>query len=573
MKKTVAFLLAISCIGLASCGPVGVTTHEKDESKTYISVRNTNGGVGRAWLDNAIARYEEARKDAHFADGKTGVKVEVSDGIMNPASMKQDTYQVYFNGTARDIEVLSKEDKLYDISSIVTDNTRVGGALSTIITDAAKQKTFFDGKYYALPHYNFYYGASYDAEAFANNNAYFAAEDETEVIEYTGMDISITRNFVGSPDAKKSAGSDGEYGTIDDGLPCSLEEFILLMDYFKNQTEYAPIMVSGTYLNYINYFLQGLWPALAGVEQIQNYYNCTGEIEIVDGYTDEPIFPGIDYIKKPKVKKVTLTEEDKNGYLGQQMVAKYYSFAAVEIMEREGYFSADSYLKSVDHYGAQKCLIYDGCAEYKKVAMLVEASYWYNESKKAGVLSTYEMLTGDTEPRDVRFMPLPTSYYTPEETTKSPTCYFTALGSYCTVNANIKNDEEAIKAVLDFVAFLYSEEELKAFTIETGVSRALDYTLSETEINSMPAFYQQIWRMKSENGANIAYGQGNTTTYEKVKNYIPIALSSPRVFEDSYLTMLRQNNAKTAEGIYEIGTKKLFDLKQIPQSEWESILD
>lgn len=573
MKKTLSFILAISCVGFAACGPVGVTTQKKDETKTYISVRNYNGGVGVAWLENAISRYEESRKGAHFAEGKTGVEVEISDGDISTSTMKQDTFQVYFNGKGIDIELLAKEGKLYDISSIVNDTNRNGGALDSVLTDAAKQKTFIDGKYYALPHYNMYYGASYDAEAFENNNAYLAAPGETDTIEYTGMDISITRNFVGSAEANKSVGPDGEGGTIDDGLPASLEEFILLMDYFKNQTEYAPIVISGMYLNYVNYFLQGLWPALAGAEQMQNYYNCTGEIEIVTGYTDEPIFPGIDYIKKPTTEWVELTEEAKNGYLGQRMVSKYYALAAVEIMEREGYFSADSYLKSVDHYGAQKCLIYDGCAEYKKVAMLIEGSYWYNESKKAGVLSTYEMLTGNTEPRDVRFMPLPTSFYSSSETTKVPTCYLTGLGSYCTVNANIKNDEEAKKAVLDFVAFLYSEEELRAFTIETGVSRALNYTLSDPEINSMPAFYQQIWRMKSENGSNIIYGQGNTATYEKVKSYIPIGLSSPKVFEDSYLTMLRQNDKKAADGIYEVGTKKLFELKQISKSDWEKYLN
>lgn len=573
MKKTVAFLLAVSCAGLVACGPVGITPQTKDETKTYISVRNYNGGVGRAWLDNAIARYETARKDAHFADGKTGVKVEVSDGDIQTSTMKQDTFQVYFNGAAKDVELLVREGKLYDISSVIQDTNRVGGTLENALTDAAKQKTCVDGKYYALPHYSMYNGASYDAEAFTNNNAYFAAEDEEDVTEYTGLDITITRNLVGSPDAKKSAGPDGEFETIDDGLPCSLEEFILLMDYFKNQTEYAPIVVSGTYLNYINYFLQGLWCALAGAEQIQNYYNCTGQIEVVTGYSDEPIFPGIDYIKKPTTEWVELTEEAKNGYLGQKMASKYYTFAAVEIMEREGYFSADSYLKSVDHYGAQKCLIYDGCAEYKKVAMLVEGSYWYNESKKAGVLSTYEMLTGDTEPRDVRFMPLPTSFYTPDETTKLPTCYLTGIGNYCLVNSNIKNDEEAKKAVLDFVAFLYTEEELKAFTIETGVSRAINYTLSESEVNSMPAFYQQIWKMKSENSSNIVFGQGTTATYEKVKSYIPIGLLSPKVFEDSYLTMLRQNSAKTADGIYEVGTKKMFELKQISKSEWENYLE
>ena len=135
-----------------------------------------------------------------------------------------------------------------------------------------------DGSYYALPHYEFYTGLTYNRTTFESLNAYFAADDEDNANRHNSKYGSA--NFVGDKTAEKSVGPDGKKGTQDDGLPKSLEEFIILCDYIKTESDgkISPLTVSGTYYYYVDYLVLGIWATIAGSEQMKNYYNCTGEI-------------------------------------------------------------------------------------------------------------------------------------------------------------------------------------------------------------------------------------------------------------------------------------------------------
>lgn len=531
MKKFVASVLAITCVlATTACGPIGAGGGGVDTSKTtLIKVKNYNGGVGRQWLDDAAARFMEANKNVSFAEGKTGVVVEITDGDTLTSTIKNESYHVHISsGAGMEVTESAQLGLLYDLTDLVTDESREGGSLDSIIFDDVKDAFMYNGKYYGLPHYSLSNGVSYDRDLFDSQLLYFADEDEADVVEYTGNDIKVTGKFIASETAKKSVGLDGIEKTEDDGLPRSLEEFILLMDYIKNEKSdqgISPIVVSGKYYNYIQYFLQGFTSTLAGAEQMKNYYNCSGEIEIVDGYTDEALFPGIDYIKKPIVKTVTLSEADKNGYLGMQLAAKYYAMATMEIIHREGYFAKEAYNTSIDHYTAQKCLIYAGAAEYDKVAMLIEGSYWFNEAKKSGVLDSYVTITGDKNERNVSWMSLPTSVYTDDiEIGVSP--IFTFVGAQTVINANIKGNTELETASLEFVKFLYTNEELAAFTVETGCTRNLEYYLSDEQITSMPSFYQSFWKSRNEDGSNTSIEYASTKTGRKVASYTSLKLNS-----------------------------------------------
>lgn len=577
MKKIVSTLLAVSCLtSFVACGtPVdnsGSGANQAGADKTTIKVANYDGGIGSVWIQKAAERFAELRKETSYAKGKQGVFVDVERAeAIGTTNISRETTDIYFMERYIDVQNLAKQGLVYDVSSVFTDETRVGGKLENAVYDNALDALKLNGKYYGVPHYEFFGGVTYDREAFDDNLAYFAAEDETDVIEYNGVCIESSCTFIGSLGAKKSKGSDGIEGTEDDGLPCSAEEYILLMDYFANETEYAPMVVSGRYLGYAAYFVSGMWASLAGYEQMCNYYNCTGEIEIVTGYTDEPIFPGIDYIKKPTTQKVNLTEEDCNGYLGNTMAAKYYALALLEIMEREGFFSNDSYVGTVDQYGAQKCLIYDGVASYKKVAMLMEGSYWYNESKNGRVFEAYETLSQNKVERDLRFMPLPTSLYTDGAEAKA-SCLLDIGQAYGIVNANIAGDDETISAVLDFLSFLYSEEELKYFTEETGMGRAIAYSVDN--MGGVSNFYKDLWNLRDD-GKNVVYYSGTTETFKKVKDAIRLDLNCLRLnpsATSTFLAELRSNTTKLPSKEYKRGTKVLFEATQLSEKMWREYL-
>ena len=581
-KKVSALFMAALCTfstfaaacGGPSGGPAEGLENTPSSTKTTITIKNFDGGIGTEWLDEAAERFAKAKKEESYASDKKGVYVDVQRASkIDLAMISKEDGDIYFTERRWEIDqVQSMNNVFLDITDIVKDETRVGGSIESAIYEQKRQSVQgYDGKYYALPHYEFFGGLSYDREAFdtiSNDNktyAYFAADDDSTKVEYVSK--YGRANFVSSlDDAKKSVGPDGKKGTQDDGLPASMEELIILMSYFKYKTNFAPVVLSGKYPNYSNYFLAGMWATLAGQQQMQNYYNCSGEIEIVTGYKNGYLF-GTNYIKEPIVEKVTLNEA--NGYLGQHMAAKYYAIAMLEIMYKEGFFSSDSNKDTIDHFGAQKALIYNPInSTYKKAAMLMEASYWYNEATLNGSFDSYKRVSADSEERDLRFMMLPTSVFTQETQVETSNTLMDIGIGVCVVNKNVEKDAETLKATRDFIKFLYSKEELAYFSANTGMTRPLNYTLEESQINALAGYSRYLYQAINNKEANVVYYSGTTDTHRKVKSYIKIALELPReIFVgnnayNNYYTMLKLNAT----------TQNMFENSQISAGDWSGYI-
>lgn len=587
MKKFISVALALGMVAsMAACGydeepqvnsggnsNVESVYNVPGKDKTELKMVNFHGGVGSVWIDEAAERFAELKKDESYASGKKGIFIAIDKTMsVNTSQMANSAYTIYFDERFSDVNALAQAGLLLPITDIVQDETRVGGKLEDKLFEQVKGSLKGnDGEYYGLPHYEFYGGISYNKKVFDSEVAYFAAEDAEDKYEYASTKYG-SAYMVDDLNTKKSKGPDGKEGTDDDGLPCSLEELIILMDYFKTTTPYAPAIVSGAYTNYINYSIAGLWAALAGKEQMENYYNCTGEIEVIDyenngGFSNENLFPGIDYIKKPYTKKVTMTE--KTGYLGNDMVAKYYALAMHEIFEKEGFYSSDAYIPTRNHYDAQKNLYYDGAGQYEKAAMLLEASYWYNESKINGALNDYKVVTGkNPDSLDLRAMPLPTSYYSAGATGKAD-CLLDIGQTFAMINGNVKNNPELKRAAKEFLAFLYSEDELQRFTASTGMSRAISYEIGAEQKANINPFYLELLNKRD----NVVYFSGSTNAFRLAKTSIRIELDGsvlkPNGKESPF--GLFQGGTKNANGTYASGTQYVMNALRISAQEWNGI--
>ena len=574
-KKFSALVLATVCafstMATACDGDDGVNGDEDKynvytANKTRIVVANTDGGVGTDWLDEAAERFAKLKKDEHYENGKTGIFIDIEPGLgLDLSNAAQGSPNIYFAERKWDASSLAQSGQVLDITDIVTDATREGGSIESAINpqvlDFCKG---FDGKYYALPNVEFFGGISYDVDVFNECNAWFAADDETAVTPYNS--IYGSANFVKNSTAKKSKGPDGKAGTEDDGMASSLEELLILFSYFKDETEYSPITMSGKYVNYSNYLLVSLWASLAGTEQMTNYYNCTGEIEIVTGYTNENLFPGVDYIKKPVVEKIAMKADGSEGYKGSMMAAKYYAMAILEVINKE-FFSPDAYSNDITHWDAQRALIFNPVTtRYTKTAMLIEASYWYNEAEEAGSFELYQQMSADKEERNIRMMRLPSCYYTKDlkETTNTLLDIGQGIG---VIAANVAGDAGLTRACKEFLAFLYTTEELKAFTACTGVSRPLNYEMSETEMASKSGFQRDVWNYSHVTG-NVVYYSGTTEAYKRAKRYLCLTLTLPNkpIYaekqHEGFLTPLRAG-AKT---------QNLFTSNQYSAATWMQII-
>lgn len=546
-KKVLATILSAcmltSMVGMTACGGDGgngggnnnadYVYNVPSESKMTIKIKNFGMGTGNEWLEETVERFAKEYQNKQYGS-KTGVYLDIEvTNNQNTSAMANDATNIFFDERKSDPYVLQQSNLLLNLDSIVKDETRVGGSLESKIFDSAKGGIQGnDGSYYALPHFEYYAGMAYNRTTFDDLCAYFAAEDEEDVQEYSCKYGSAL--FVGDMSAEKSVGPDGKSGTNDDGLPRSLDEFIILCDYIKTESDgkISPLTVTGKYYHYYpDMMVIGLWSALAGAEQMRNYYNCTGEIEIVERdangnlqYTEENLFEGISYIKKPKTKWVTMAADGSDGWMGNDMAAKYYALAMMDIATNEGFFSASASSEK-DHWNTQMDLYMDGKANTNNSAMLVEGSYWYNESTESGGFDYYERYVGKSRnDLQVEWMSLPTSLYA-EGAVGKDACFVDCGIGYTMVNGNIKSKPDLMEACLDFVAFCYSEQELKNFTIRTGMARSLDYEYTEAEAAQMSVYTRKLWEARdNREGTNVVSWSGTTDTFKLAKKRLMLGL-------------------------------------------------
>ena len=554
MKKRRILALALAALSLASVAGMTACKPEEgfegeydfiyninDPSRLKIKVKNFGLGPGNEWLYQTADRFAKEKMETTYGD-KTGVYIDIEpNSQQNTSAMAGDSTNIFFDERQSDPYALAKNGLLLNLDSIVKDTTRVGGSLESKIFAAAKGGIMGDdGSYYALPHYEFFPGLAFNRNTFDELFAYFAADDEENVYEYISDKGYGSANFVGDLTAKKSVGPDGKTGVIDgvdysrdDGLPRSLDELILLCDFIKveSDNEIAPVTVSGKYYNYYpEYLVMGIWSSIAGAEQMRNYYNCMGEIEVVKRdangnllYTNENLFKGISYIKKPQTEWVTMSADGKDGWKGNDMAAKYYAIAMLDIMRTEGFFSETAY-GGKDHWTTQKDLFMEGKHATNQSAMLVEGSYWYNESSDVGNFDDYQDEVGTLDTLKVEWMNLPTSVYA-EGAVGRDAAYLDCGLAYAMINGNIAGNAALKQACLDFVAFCYSEQELKNFTLQTGITRAISYDLSETEKASMSHYAKSLWEARDhEAGSNIIAWSGTTNTFKQMKSQLKLDL-------------------------------------------------
>lgn len=542
MKMKKALCLAL-CATMVVPAATVFTACDPNSKTTVINCAVHNGGVRWAWLEEAGARFSALKENESYAEGKTGVKIEITpgNGLANEA-MATDAYNIYFVERT-DTYGFINSDLLLDISEVFDMEDSNGVKLKDRIYPEMMPALTGDdpNKYYVLPGWEFYAGISYDVESFNKIGSWFAAPAADQPDHITAKDYIVgyptkygTADMLGPQlKAKKSCGPDGKYGTNDDGLPTSLQEMLILCAY-QNGNGVEPIHITGKHIGYVNYMVAGLWASLAGYEQMKTIYTFDGTpVECIkldeDGnmmFTDEPLFEGINYIKKPVTEMVPMTMA--NGYRSNDMAAKYYATAFLQAINTEvGLMSADSRDGSVNHTSAELNLLLGGHklgdTDIKRKGMIVDGTYWWIECELDGKHVDYNVVTEmDANDRDIRFMPLPTSLNTTttEGNGEKNTMLECAM-SVTYVNNNIKDNPELVDACIDFLSFLYSEEELRYFTENTGSMRPINYSTKGIELDSI--FYNDL--LERRNNSNVVYFAGDNEIFKHNRSGLKVELS------------------------------------------------
>ncbi len=490
LSLTICFILGVTVVGCGGPSSGGGTGNE-----TTIVWAIESGGMGRAWADSAKERFEQKYAETSFEEGKKGVKIEIDQHTISLSTSKISAYDVYaFDHYAADYSLLSKYDAghLAKITDVVTDKSETINGVATSIEDkilpenrAAVKGS--DGEYYAIPFQSSYSGMSYDVELFDRMGFYFA-DSPTDAIEFHSDILDKDFYFVvgeqwGNID-NKSYGPDGQSGGGDDGLPATLHELIALCEYMRTGTTTVyPFLITGQYPNMANFILEGLTTSLLGYDRAKACYDLSGEIEVITGFTDEPLFPGVPEIKKPTTQKVVLTEE--NGYYFTWAVEKYYAQAFFELVYSQDWLHPDALIGTVNQRDVMLSFIFNGVELNRPLAgMLSEASFWYVESEIGKYPQRYDGPSGPNHdghaPRKIEFMPLPLNFDESGENTEQVFAEYG--GVFLGINSRITEqgsayDEGKLKASKELIKFLSSNEENVNFNVETGLKKPLVYDL------------------------------------------------------------------------------------------------
>ena len=487
MKKTLVMLLAlVSAFSAVGCGGRG--GEAADKTKTQLYVATFDGGFGSSWMDAIEKRFEEKYANVSFEPGKVGVQIIAkpereltNETLVNKLSGMD--HEVFFSEAINYYELQSR-GLLYDISEAVTKPINYDFVTGTVDNSDPETKSiqdkmtigvhkdYFgaDGQYYGLPFYEATYGIVYDIDLFEKNKLYFR-EDGTD--------------FIRKSTEKRSKGPDGEFGTSDDGLPATYEDFFKLCDYMVSM-KITPITWNGV-SPYINALVESLQADYEGEEQMRLNYTASGTAtNIVTGFDGET----------PILGSEEITQD--NGYVTwTKQAGKYYGLKFVEELTANtnyydvGKVTSSGYMQT----DAQNALIMDKFIQGKKpVGMLIDGSWWLNEAKSA-FAAAEQRFGSEAGLADRKFglMPLPKAT---EAQVGSGYSVMEVNSSICFVRGNVDKKKDAL--IKEFIQFCHTDESLREFTSITYTTKPFAYEMTDADMEAMPYWGKEMYRLHNE---------------------------------------------------------------------------
>lgn len=535
MKSMVCVLLcALLSFGAFAC----TTKGGDDDGVTNLTILVGDNAFGKDILEDQAERFSEIYAEKSYATGKKGVKIKVEtsgSAITINESLLSEGYHMIDTGDGyTSVENAASSEWIVNIDDIMT--TKIAEDDKTIadkIPENIRYRYYLDVEdeskagYYGVPNSEAYGGLTYDKDLFDTKGFYLAAPNaEGFAYECTLLGADKVYKFVDS-NGEKSVGPDGVPNSEDDGLPSSLYELIALCDYIKFNSVY-PFTISGKMDFYINYFTEALYSSLLGFENAKAQKDFKSDsMDIVVGYTEEDLIPGLPGVKKPITENVKIDEA--HGYYTSMSVEKYYSFAFMKLMEEQNWYSSASNSPNMGASATQLDFLF-GLHETDRAgaaAMLIECSYWVNESRIRENFKDYNVRYGKTHPnREFRWMSLPVNIMTAVDgsdtsadtdigTTESkkgePITLNISTGGYLCVNARYKDDAEVMGAIKDWFLFRYSDEELSWSEVQGCYGVMLEYEIKDKHLEGASNYAKSYAKLVAS--ANKVYPYGDSDVY------------------------------------------------------------
>lgn len=554
-------MAAVLSVGVAAgCGNGNIGKDEDSSKITQISFRQWGGTASSTdWLQQAADRFAAEKANEPYESGKKGVKVEISTNKDSDYTSSIPDYDILMDENEANIYDMQTRGYLADIDDLVK------GLQSKIEPQLLPKFKGADGKYYGLPHYSYDVSISYNVDLFMAENLYIAAPGEESVVNYKSSLLPASSagvNFVFNENTKKSCGPNGIPNDYDDGLPSSLEEFIVLCDYIKNKKQINPFSISDINggANYAFMLIESLWAGMVGTDAMKAT-NCNftdAEVEVVKegalSYDGTLLNTGI---KMPKTETVVLS--DDNGYRMYDMSARYYALSFLELAKNKGWFKN----QQMTNTKAQEFFVLGNynANDNDRCAMLVDSTFWYGEAVSGGTLTKYKSLSGGKE-ANVSMMPMPVQLtgQVTEGNGKKPTVIDTSATVF--VNKRVEKNEGLFRAVKEFIEFLYSDAELKAFTETSKLTMNLKYDYDKSSLGN---FYAGVLEIEKAAGDKV-YAASDNIKFSKNRSSFSLIWGGKLNYFGSY-----HNGSYAALMGGETAASIFTQTRRAKVADWESL--
>lgn len=554
-------LAAVLSVGVAAgCGNGNIGKDEDSSKITQISFRQWGGTASSTdWLQQAADRFAAEKANEPYESGKKGVKVEISTNKDSDYTSSIPDYDILMDENSANIYDMQTRGYLADIDDLVK------GLQSKIEPQLLPKLKGADGKYYGLPHYSYDVSISYNVDLFMAENLYIAAPGEESVVNYKSSLLPASSagvNFVFNENTKKSCGPNGIPNDYDDGLPSSLEEFIVLCDYIKNKKQINPFSISDINggANYAFMLIESLWAGMVGTDAMKAT-NCNftdAEVEVVKegalSYDGTLLNTGI---KMPQTETVVLS--DDNGYRMYDMSARYYALSFLELAKNKGWFKN----QQMTNTKAQEFFVLGNynANDNDRCAMLVDSTFWYGEAVSGGTLTKYKSLSGGKE-ANVSMMPMPVQLtgQVTEGNGKKPTVIDTSATVF--VNKRVEKNEGLFRAVKEFIEFLYSDAELKAFTETSKLTMNLKYDYDKSSLGN---FYAGVLEIEKAAGDKV-YAASDNIKFSKNRSSFSLIWGGKLNYFGSY-----HNGSYAALMGGETAASIFTQTRRAKVADWESL--
>ena len=469
-----------------------------DANKTQIYVAVYNGGTGVDWIKDLAKEWNKTNdKFEVVVNGKEKFNVETAIGEMQSGLSATSNTMFYCVTPAWNTAI--NQGLLEDLSDVLemkpdgdsgkTVREKLGNDEISKEKWLNQQKDFYGNGCYALPYADSFSGFVFDYQRFAEAGWLIpAALSDKAAAENDGIVTAVDGNYLKVVSSSSSyyktgdrlmrAGKDGKFGTYDDGQPITVEEWDTMINKIVVVSQRKAFMWTGQYSAYLDSMF---WSVLS---QIGGYNGMTA-IQRADSNGEQ--------ILLSNGNSAVITPQ--NGYLAYNSDALKRTLEFIEdnCVPAEN-INSKSLSGTFSHTDAQNAFLLGYLNERAnpETAMLMEGTWWENEARSffISLENSGENGRGYGQ-RDYRFMLFPTfdGQVNDKSCLTDIDCGSVAIAKLSDSAA----DKAKTAATKDFLAFTLKEENLRKFTVRTGVVRMYDYELTESDKANMTPFARCVY--------------------------------------------------------------------------------